>query len=53
MYLDNVLVRQGLVRLIVLRVLEQHLIHVGARILIQFVAAGEDDEGDLAVAQHR
>ena len=28
-----------------------HLVHVCAGVLVQLVAAGEDDEGDLAVAQ--
>lgn len=39
--------------LIVLGVLEQHLVHVRAGVLVQFVAATEDYQRDLAVAQHR
>ncbi len=38
-------------RLIVLGVLEQDLVHVGAGILEQLVGVVEDDEGDLAVTQ--
>lgn len=49
-HLDYVLVCQRLVRLIVLGVLEQHLVHVRAGVLVQFVAAREDDQRDLAVA---
>lgn len=52
-YLDYVLVCQRLVRLVVLGVLEQHLVHVRAGVLVQFVAAREDYQRDLAVAQHR
>ena len=40
-------------RLVVLGVFEQDFVHVGRGVLVQFVAAAEDDEGDLAVAQHR
>ena len=40
-------------RLVVLGVLEQHFVHVGRRVLVQLVGAAEDDERDLAVAQHR
>ena len=40
-------------RLVVLGVLEQHLVHVRAGVLVQLVGAAEDDERDLAVAQHR
>ena len=39
-------------RLVVLGVFEQALVHVGAGVLEQLVGAVEDDEGDLAVAQH-
>lgn len=39
-------------RLIVLRVLEQHLVHVGARVLEQLVGAVEDDQRDLTVTEH-
>ena len=39
--------------LVILGVLEKHLVHVGAGVLEQLVGPVEDDEGDLAVAQHR
>ena len=39
-------------RLIVLGVLEQHLVHVGAGVLVQLVAGGEDDQRYLTVTQH-
>lgn len=42
-YLDNVLVRQRFVRLVILGVLQQDLVHVGARVLVQLVGAAEDD----------
>lgn len=38
-------------RLVVLGVLEQDLVHVSAGILEQLVGVVEDDEGDLAVTQ--
>ena len=38
--------------LVVLCVFEQDLVHVGAGVLEQLVGAVEDDQGDLAVAQH-
>ena len=50
--LYDVLVGQGLVRLVVLRVLKQHLVHVGAGVLVQLVARAEDDQRDLTVTQH-
>ena len=37
--------------LVVLGVLEEDLVHVGGRVLVQLVGGAEDDEGDLAVAQ--
>ena len=40
-------------RLVVLGVLEEDLVHVGGGVLVQLVGGAEDDEGDLAVAQHR
>ena len=40
-------------RFVVLGVFEEDFVHVGGGVLEQFVAAAEDDEGDLAVAQHR
>ena len=52
-YLDNVHIGAGLLRLIVLGVLEQHLVHVRAGVLKELVVAAEYDEGNLAVAQHR
>ncbi len=39
--------------LVVLGVLEEDLVHVGGGVLVQLVGGAEDDEGDLAVAQHR
>ena len=50
-HLNDVFVGEGLVRLIVLGVLEQHLVHVGAGVLEQLVVGVEDDDGDLAVAE--
>lgn len=41
--LDNVLVRQRFVRLVILGVLQQDLVHVGASVLVQLVGAAEDD----------
>lgn len=52
-HLDNILVGEGLVGFVVLGVLEENLVHVGARILVQLVARTEDNQRDLAVAQHR
>ena len=40
-------------RLVIFGVLEQHFVHVGGCVLEQLVGAAEDDQGDLAVAQHR
>lgn len=51
-HLDDVSIGAALVRLVVLGVLEQHLVHVGAGVLEQLVGVVEDDERDLAVAQH-
>ena len=34
-------------------VLQQNLVHVSAGVLVQLVARAEDDQRDLAVAQHR
>lgn len=53
MYLDNVFVGQGFMWLIVFGIFEEDLVHIRAGILVQFVAAAEDYEGDLAIAQHR
>lgn len=51
-HLDDVSIGAALVRLVVLGVLEQHLVHVGAGVLEQLVGVVEDDEGNLAVTQH-
>lgn len=51
-HLYDISVGAALVRLVVLRVLEQHLVHVGGRILKQLIGAVEYDERDLAIAQH-
>ena len=51
-HLHDVGVCPALVRLVVLRVLEQHLVHVGAGILEQLVGAVEDDQRDLTVTEH-
>lgn len=53
MYLYNVFVGERLVGLVVLGVLQQDLVHVRAGVLVQLVAAAEDDQRDLAVAQDR
>ena len=52
-YLDDVTVGAAFMRLVVLGILEQHLVHVGARILEQLVGTVEDDERKLAIAQNR
>jgi hypothetical protein len=31
----------------------RYLVHVGAGVLVELVAGREDDEGNLAVAEHR
>lgn len=51
-HLNDVSIGAALMRLVVLRVLEQHLVHVGAGVLKQLVGVVEDDERDLTVAQH-
>lgn len=51
--LDDILVGEGLVGFVVLGVLEENLVHVGARILVQLIARAEDNQRNLAVAQHR
>ena len=38
--------------LIVLSVLEEDLVHIGAGVLVQLVARAEDNEGDLTVTEH-
>lgn len=50
MYLDDVLVSKRFVRLIVLGVFEENFVHVGAGVLVQFVATAEDYESYFAVA---
>ena len=50
--LDDVGVGSVLVRLAVLGVLEQDAAHVRAGVLEQLVGVVEDDQSDLAVAQH-
>jgi len=50
---NDVFIRERLVGLVVLCVLEENLVHISAGILVQLVAAGEDDESDLAVAEDR
>lgn len=52
-HLDDILVGEGLVGFVVLGVLEENLVHVGARVLVQLVTGAEDNQRDLAVAQHR
>jgi len=51
-YLDNVLVGSALVRVTVLGVLKEDLVHVCARVLEQFVCTAEHDQRYLTVAQH-
>lgn len=53
MYLYNVLVGEGLVGLIVLCIFQQNFVHIRTGILVQFVATAKDDQGDLAITQHR
>ena len=51
-YLDDVVVGPTLVRVTVLGVLEQDVVHVCTGVLEQFVAAAEHDECNFTVAQH-
>ena len=53
LYLDYILVGEGFMWLVVLCVLEKDLVHVGAGILVELVAAAEDDQGDLTVTENR
>ena len=53
LYLDYILVGEGFVWLVVLCVLEKDLVHVGAGVLVELVAAAEDDQGDLTVTENR
>lgn len=48
--LDDILVGEGLVGFVVLGVLEEDLVHVGARILVQLVARTKDNQRNLAIA---
>lgn len=50
-YLNDILVGSALVRLVILGVLEQHLVHVRAGVLEQLVGRVEDDQCNLTVAQ--
>jgi len=40
------------VRFVILRVSQQHAVHIRARVLEEFVGTVEDDQRNLAVAQH-
>lgn len=51
-YLNNVCIGPALVRLVVLCVFEQDLVHVSAGILEQLVRVIEDDQSYLTVTQH-
>lgn len=51
-YLEDVGVGAALVRFAVLRVLEEHTVHVRAGILEEAIGAVEDDESNLTVAEH-
>lgn len=51
--LNDIIIGPGLVRFIILGVLEQNLVHVCGRVLEQFVARVKDDQRDLTVTQHR
>lgn len=52
-YLDDILVGEGLVRFVVLGVLEKNLVHVGARVLVKLVARTEDNQRNFTVAKYR
>ena len=51
-HLDDVSIGAALMGLVVLRVLEQHLVHVRAGVLEQLVGAVENDQRNLTVTQH-
>lgn len=51
-YLNNVCIGPALVRLVVLCVFEQDLVHVSTGILEQLVCMVKDDQSNLAVTQH-
>lgn len=51
LYLNDVGIGPAFMGLVVLRILEQDLVHVGAGVLKQLVRVVKDDESDLAVAQ--
>ena len=50
--LDDILVGATLMRVAVFGVFEQHVVHVGAGVLEQLVAAAEHNQRDLAVTQN-
>ena len=52
LYLHNVRVGPALVRLVVLGVFQQNLVHVCACVLEELIGAVEDNEGYLTVTQH-
>ena len=52
-YLDDIFVGKGLVRFVVLGVLEEYFVHIGTGVLVELIAGGENDERDLAVAEDR
>lgn len=51
-YLQYVSVGATLVRLTVLSVFEEHLVHVSAGVLEETIGAVEDDESNFTVTQH-
>lgn len=51
-HLEDVGVGAALVGFAVLRVLQKHAVHVRAGVLEEAVGAVEDDESNLAVAEH-
>lgn len=52
MYLNNICIGPALMRLVVLGVFEQDLVHVSAGVLEQLVGMVEDDQSNLAVTQY-
>lgn len=52
MYLDDVFVGEGFMWLVVLCVLQEDLVHVSTGVLVQFVAAAEDDQRYLTITQN-
>lgn len=49
MYLDNIFVGERFVWLVVFGVFEENFVHVGAGILVQFIAATEDDKSYFTI----